>query len=61
MLIKQDPANRNLINDNQVLTNELVNTNRELTRLKAEARQTGEASKKTEKENLELKKSVTAK
>ena len=59
--MKSDPSNTSLINDNQVLTNELVNTNRELTRLKAEARQSQETCKKSEKENLELKKSVTAK
>ena len=59
MLIKQDPANRSLLNDNQVLTNELVNVNRELTKLKAEGRVIGDTYKKSEKENLELKKSIT--
>ena len=61
MLLKQDPANRSLLNDNQVLTNELVNVNRELTKLKAEGRVMGDTYKKSEKENLELKKSITAK
>ena len=61
MLLKQDPANRSLLNDNQVLTNELVNTNRELTKVKAEARVNGETYKKSEKENLDLKKNLGAK
>ena len=61
MLMKQDPANRSLLNDNQVLTNELVNVNRELTKLKAESRTNGDTLKKSEKENLELKKNLTAK
>ena len=61
MLLKQDPANRSLLSDNQVLTNELVNVNRELTKLKAENRLHGESSKKIEKENIELKKSQAAK
>ena len=61
MLIKQDPANRSLLNDNQVLTNELVNVNRELMKMKAEVRLQTETCKKSEKENLEMKKSVTAK
>ena len=59
--MKQDPANRSLLNDNQVLTNELVNVNRELTKLKAESRTNGDTLKKSEKENLELKKNLTAK
>ena len=49
------------MNDNQVLTNELVNVNRELTKLKAEQRNNGETLKKSEKENFDLKKSLTAK
>lgn len=61
MLIKQDPANRSLLNDNQVLTNELVNVNRELTKMKAELRSQTETCKKSEKENLEMKKNVSAK
>jgi len=61
MLIKQDPANRSLLNDNQVLTNELVNVNRELTKTKAEIRAITETCKKSEKENLELKKSIGTK
>ena len=44
-----------------MLTNELVNVNRELTKLKAENRLHGESSKKIEKENIELKKSQAAK
>jgi len=44
-----------------VLTNELVNVNRELTKSRAEARAATEASKKSEKENLEMKKSLAAK
>ena len=59
--MKQDPANRSLLNDNQVLTNELVNVNRELTKLKAESRTSGDTLKKSEKENFELKKNLTAK
>ena len=54
MLLKQDPANRSLLNDNQVLTNELVNVNRELTKMKAETRINSETFKKSEKENLEI-------
>ena len=44
-----------------MLTNELVNVNRELTKLKAEARHTTETCRKTEKENNELRKSMSAK
>ena len=44
-----------------MLTNELVNVNRELTKLKAEQRSGGEILKKSEKENFELKKNLTAK
>ena len=49
------------MNDNQVLTNELINVNRELTKQKAEARTAVDSQKKSDKENLELKKNVSAK
>lgn len=61
MLAKQDPANRSLLNDNQILTNELVNVNRELTKARVESRASSDACKKSEKENLELKKNISAK
>ena len=49
------------MNDNQVLTNELVLTNREVNKLKAETRTINETHKKSERENFELKKQVTGK
>ena len=44
-----------------MLTNELVNANRELTKMKAETRLSTDTHKKIEKENLELKKSISGK
>ena len=44
------------MNDNQVLTNELVLANREVNKLKAEARTSNDTHKKSERENFELKK-----
>ena len=44
-----------------MLTTELVIANREVTRLKAEARTNHDNHKKSEKENIDLKKSVQAK
>lgn len=49
------------MSDNQVLTNELVLANREVTRLKAEQRTNNDTYKKSERENLDLKKQVGAK
>ena len=41
-----------------MLTTELVIANREVTRLKAEARTNNDNHKKSEKENIDLKKQV---
>ena len=49
------------MNDNQVLTNELVLANREVNKLKAETRTINDTHKKSERENFELKKQVSAK
>ena len=56
-----DPINKSLMSDNQVLTNELVLANREVTKLKAEQRSSNDTYKKSERENFDLKKQVSAK
>ena len=56
MSANQEPISKTLVNDNQVLTTELVIANREVTRLKAEARANNDNHKKSEKENMDLKK-----
>ena len=56
-----EPINKSLMSDNQVLTNELVLANREVTKLKAEQRSSNDTYKKSERENFDLKKQVSAK
>jgi dynactin complex subunit len=55
------PHIKNLTNEKQVLTNELILLNRELSRLKQEHRSSLDSAKKSEKENHEHKKSISAK
>jgi hypothetical protein len=55
------PHIKNLANEKQVLTNELILLNRELSRFKSEHRSSLDTAKKSEKENHEFKKSIRAK
>lgn len=57
----QEPINKQLVTDNQLLTNELVMMGRELTKLKSELRGTQDQLKKTEKERYELRKNLDGK
>ena len=52
---------KQLAHDNQMLTNELIVTNQDLSKTKAELRQQTEGLKKSEKEKTDVKKIVEAK
>ena len=52
---------KSIVADNQVLTNELVTLNRDATKLKAELRSMTETLKKSEKERLEIRKTLEGK
>ena len=50
-----------MLNDNQVLTNDLILSNREVKKLKMELKQNRDGYKKSDKEKLELKKLLESK
>ena len=54
-------TDKSLISDNQMLTNELIVMNRDLSKLKAENKQKNEYLKKVDKELLALKKNLESK
>jgi hypothetical protein len=54
-------VSKSLISDNQILTNELIVMNRELSKLKAELRTNTDLLKKSEKERLDFKRSLESK
>ncbi|CDW87453.1 UNKNOWN [Stylonychia lemnae] len=56
-----EPINKQLVTDNQLLTNELVMMGREISKLKAELRTTQETLKKSEKEKYDCRKNLEGK
>ena len=52
---------KQLAHDNQMLTNELIVINQDLSKTKAELKQKAEALKKCEKERIEIKKTLESK